>query len=66
MRLVLPAVVTELLELETARGRRLVLRRRVVPVLALSALQCHNFPHLTILTDSELRRLFASEPVHSF
>ena len=59
MRLVLAAAVTELLELETAGGRLLVLGRRVVPLLALSALQCHNFPHLTILTDSELRRLFA-------
>ena len=45
VRLVLPATVTELLELETARGRLLVLRRRVIPLLALSALQCDNFPH---------------------
>ena len=45
MRLVFPATVTELLELETARGRLLVLRRRVIPLLALSALQCDNFPH---------------------
>jgi hypothetical protein len=41
----LAAAVTELLELETASGRLLVLGRRVVPLLALSALQCHNFPH---------------------
>ena len=41
----LAAAVTELLELETARGRLLVLRRRVIPLLALSTLQCHNFPH---------------------
>jgi hypothetical protein len=46
VRLVLAAAVTELLELETAGGRLLVLRRRVVPLLAFSALQCHNFPHL--------------------
>ena len=61
----LAAAVTELLELETAGGRLLVLRRRVVPLLAHSALQCHNFPHLLILTDSELRRLFARKPAHS-
>ena len=46
MRLVFAAAVTKLLELETASGRLLVLRRRVVPFLALSALQCHNFSHL--------------------
>jgi hypothetical protein len=60
VRLMLAAAVTELLELETAGGRLLVLGRRVVPLLAFSALQCDNFPHLLILTDSELRRLFAS------
>jgi hypothetical protein len=42
---VLAAAVTELLELETASGRLLVLRSRVVPLLALGALQCNNFPH---------------------
>jgi hypothetical protein len=41
----LAAAVTELLELETARRRLFVLRRRVVPLLALSTLQRHNFPH---------------------
>src|SRR3954469_18078848 len=60
VRLVLAAAVTELLELQTAGGRLLVLRRRVVPLLALSALQCDDFPHLLILTDSEIRRLFAA------
>ena len=45
MRLVLAAAVTELLELQTASGRLFVLRRRVVPLLALSTLQCDNFPH---------------------
>ena len=50
MRLVLPAAITELLELQTARGRLLVLRRRVIPLLTLSALQCHNFPHFPILS----------------
>jgi hypothetical protein len=45
VQLVFAAAVTELLELQTASGRLLVLRRRVVPLLALSALQCDNFPH---------------------
>ena len=62
MRLVLAAAVTELLELETARGRLLVLGRRVVPLLALSALQCHNFPHLLILTEFALNRV--NRPAH--
>jgi hypothetical protein len=46
---VLAAAVAELLELETASGRLLVLRRRVVPLLAIRALQCHDFAHLFIL-----------------
>jgi hypothetical protein len=45
VRLVLAAAVTKLLELQTAGGRLLVLGRRVIPLLALSALQCNNFPH---------------------
>ena len=49
MRLVLAAAVTELLELQTPRGRLLVLRRRVIPLLALRTLQRHNFPHFNIL-----------------
>jgi hypothetical protein len=48
VRLVLTAAITELLELKTARGRLLVLRRRVIPLLALGALQCDNFPHFSI------------------
>jgi hypothetical protein len=55
----LAAAVTELLELETAGGRLFVLRRRVVPLLALSALQCDNFPHFLILTDPAFRFFFA-------
>jgi hypothetical protein len=43
--LVLAAAVTELLELETAGGRLFVLGGGVVPLLALGALQCDNFPH---------------------
>jgi hypothetical protein len=46
VNLVLAAAVTELLELETASGRLLVLGRRVIPLLALGALQCDDFPHL--------------------
>jgi hypothetical protein len=49
VRLVLAAAITELLELKTAGGRLFVLRRRVISLLALSALQCHNFPHLKSL-----------------
>jgi hypothetical protein len=48
---VLAAGIAELRELQTAGGRLLVLRRRVIPVLALGALQCNNFAHLSILTD---------------
>jgi hypothetical protein len=50
VRLVLAAAVAELLELQTAGGRLLVLRRRVIPLLALSALQCYDFPHFRILS----------------
>jgi hypothetical protein len=56
VRLVLAAAITELLELQTAGCRLLVLRRRVIPLLALSALQRHNFPHFKIL--SEIRDQF--------
>jgi hypothetical protein len=48
---VLAAGIAELRELEAASGRLFVLRRRVVPVFALGALQCNNFAHLSILTD---------------
>jgi hypothetical protein len=56
------AALAELRELETAGGRLLVLRRCVVALLALGALQCHDFPHPRILTDStcQLRRLASS------
>jgi hypothetical protein len=53
---VLAAAVTELLELETAGGRLLVLGRRVVPLLALGALQCDDFPHLNFLPVISLQR----------
>jgi hypothetical protein len=65
---VLAAAVTELLELETASGRLLVLRRRVVPLFAIRALQCDDFAHLPILPhwfkpafamDSGFRRLLS-------
>jgi hypothetical protein len=55
VRLVLAAAVTELLELETARGRLLVLRRRVIALLALGALQCDDFPHPQILSTTSLQ-----------
>ena len=51
MRLVAAATLAELRELEAAGGRLLVLRRRVIPLLAYGALQCHDFAHLFILTD---------------
>ena len=50
----LAAAATKLLELQAAGGRLLVLRRRVVPLLALGALQCYDFPHPAILTDPAL------------
>ena len=58
---VLAAAVAELLELETASGRLLVLRRRVVPLFAIRALQCDDFAHLPILP-------YRSEPAfhHAF
>ena len=42
---VLAAELAELRELQTARGRLLVLGSRVVPVLALRALQRNDFAH---------------------
>ena len=38
MRRMLPAPLAELLELQTARGRLFVLRRRIVPLFAVAAL----------------------------
>jgi hypothetical protein len=49
--LVAAATLAELAELETASGRLLVLGGGVVALFALSALQCDDFPHLSILTD---------------
>jgi len=43
---VLTARIAKLRHLETARGRLLVLRRRVVTILTGRALQCNNFAHL--------------------
>src|SRR5882724_10219450 len=48
---VLAARIAELLELQTASCGLLVLGRRVVPVLAIRALECNDFAHLFILTD---------------
>ena len=63
MLLVATATLAELLELQTASGRLLVLGRCVVAFLALGALQCHDFPHLRILTDSVPARLRRLESV---
>ena len=46
---VLAAGVAELRELQTARGRLLVLRGRVVPVLALRALEGNDLAHFALL-----------------
>jgi hypothetical protein len=54
--LVAAATLAKLLELETAGGRLLVLSGGVVALFALGALQCHDFPHLRILTDLALLR----------
>ena len=45
MRLVLAAALAKLLQLKTARYGLLVLRRRVVALLALGALHGNDFPH---------------------
>ena len=42
---VFAAGITELRELKAAGGRLLILRRGVVPVLALRALQCDDLAH---------------------
>jgi hypothetical protein len=65
VRLVLAAAGTKLLELQAARGRLLVFGRGVVPLLALSTLQCDDFPHLPILPEfqsSVLSRQFSVRP----
>jgi hypothetical protein len=41
----LAAALAILLELQTARGRLFVLRRRVIPLFAVAALQCDYFSH---------------------
>ena len=45
MHLVLTAAITELLQLKTAGDGLLVLRRRVIALLALRAFQRDDFPH---------------------
>jgi hypothetical protein len=61
---VLTAGIAELRELKPARGGLLVLRRRVVPVLALGALQCNNFAHLSILTDFTEKSCFTVKTLY--
>jgi hypothetical protein len=50
VRLVLAAAITELLELQATSGRLFVLGGRVIPLFALGALQCNNFPHFLFLS----------------
>ena len=50
------ATLAELGKLQTASGRLLVLGRCVVALFALGALQCHDFPHLLILSDPAFYR----------
>jgi hypothetical protein len=47
----LAAAITKLRELQAASGRLLILRRRVIALLAYRALQRHDFTHLFILSD---------------
>jgi len=49
MHLVLAAAITELLQLKTAGDGLLVLRSRVIALLALRAFQRDDFPHLAPL-----------------
>jgi hypothetical protein len=54
VRSVLTAAIAELRELEPAGGRLLVLRRRVITLLARGTLQSNYFTHTFILTDSRV------------
>ena len=45
MRRMLPARIAKLLRLHTIRMLFLILRRRIVPVLTIPALQSNDFPH---------------------
>jgi hypothetical protein len=46
MHLVLAAALAKLLQLKSAGNGLLVLRRRVVPLLALGAFHRNDFPHI--------------------
>ena len=50
MRRMLPARVAKLGELQPSRGCFLVLRRRIVPVLAIRTLQCNDLAHYDFLS----------------
>jgi hypothetical protein len=51
MRRVLPACIAKLLRFQTVGMLLLILGRRVIPVLAIAALQSDDFPHrLTSVT----------------
>jgi hypothetical protein len=58
MRRMLAAAIAELRELKPTRRRLLVLRRRVIPLLTNRALQCHDFTHVSILSDFSMSRKF--------
>jgi hypothetical protein len=60
---VLPALATELREFQTLGRGLLVLGRRVVPVFALTALQCDDLSHLQPRSLFELR---AHEDVRAY
>jgi hypothetical protein len=62
VRLVATATLAELGKLQTASGRLLVLGRCVVALFALGALQCHDFPHFLILSDSGWCRFLSETP----
>jgi hypothetical protein len=62
---VLAATPAKLRELQPTGGRLLVLRRRVVPLLAHRTLQCHDFAHPFILTETWLL-FYSREPRFGF
>lgn len=61
---VLPATAAEFLELQPLRGSLAILRGRVVPLLAVSALQGHNFTwHKSSSGAAGVKRLVRSTPM---
>ena len=68
VRLVLAAALAKLLHLETTRSGLLVLRRRVVALLALGALHGNNFPHFRFasVSSEKVNERINYSPFHSF